>query len=69
MQSAVRLRERNSVLSAEVETPAEFPFLEVEPSLPTTRVTVTAIRARILNFSPFYQPNSRSKLKINTVAR
>jgi hypothetical protein len=63
MQSADRLRARKAVLSAELETPAELPFFEVDPSAPTTSVTVTAMRSTILNFSPFYQSNSSFKIE------
>ena len=55
MQSAFLLLARNDVLSAELDTPAEVPSLDVDPSRPTTRVTVTATHVRILNFPPFYQ--------------
>jgi hypothetical protein len=57
MQSALRRRVKNAVLSALLEIPAEFPFFDVEPSAPTTSVTITAIWVRILNFSLIYQVN------------
>jgi hypothetical protein len=63
MQSASLRRARNALRSAALETPAELPFLEVEPSAPTTSVTVTGIEERILNFSPFYQANPSFKIE------
>jgi hypothetical protein len=45
MQSALRRRFKNSERSSAVVTPAEFPFLDVEPSAPTTRVPMTGIRS------------------------
>ena len=43
MQSALLRRARNAVRSVALDTPAEFPFFDVEPSAPTTSVTVTVM--------------------------
>jgi len=43
MQSAVLRRARNAERSALFEIPADVPFFEVEPSAPTTKVTVTVM--------------------------
>jgi hypothetical protein len=64
MQSAARRRARNEVLSAALLTPAELPPLEVDPSEPATRVTVTVMSVRILNFSRFYLSNTLLHVEI-----
>lgn len=63
MQSALRRRAKNSERSAALVTPAELPCFEVDPSLPTTSVTVTVIKVRIFTFSPIYQVNLPLKIE------
>ena len=64
MQSAARRLARNEVLSAALLTPAELPPFAVDPSEPVTRVTVTVMSVRILNFSLFYPPYTPLHIEI-----
>ena len=63
MQSTVLRRARKADLSAALDTPAELPFFEVDPSAPTTSVTVTVMCVRICTFSPIYQVNTPFKIE------
>jgi hypothetical protein len=63
MQSALRRLAKKAVLSALFDTPADVPSFEVDPSRPTTKLTVTAISLTILNFSPFYQRKSSLEIE------
>ena len=47
MKSALRRRARQVVRSAPLEIPFEDPFLEVDPSVPTTRDAKTDIAERL----------------------
>jgi hypothetical protein len=67
MQSALLRRAKNSVRSIAVVTPAEFPFFEVEPSAPATRVTMTGMSVRIFLFSYFYEINPCIRIEISLI--